>query len=126
MDGNRFDRVTKPLASETSRRRVVQGFARGLAAAALLALGREQATAAPNDCAVACAEAHGASGANCRQVCKQCNNQLGTVGYECGAISCIPRCCNGENQVPTFGCGCCATGQVCQFVPVVNAYQCVP
>jgi hypothetical protein len=67
MDGERFDRLTKHLADGTSRRRVLRGLAGGVGAAALAALGRRPAAAAPNACAQACAgEPKGPRQAACR------------------------------------------------------------
>jgi hypothetical protein len=72
VDSQRFDDITRSLATAVNRRAILQRFAAGLAGVGLTGISRGQSSAAPSDCAVFCADQPGARGAQCRQVCKKC------------------------------------------------------
>ena len=103
MDGQRFDRWTKALATGTDRRKVLRGLAAGAAGLAGVAAGRKAAEAAPGLCQQRCGKNAFTSGpehAACLQACRRCERQ-GTP----------QNLCFVENQ----GLTCCPTGTVCCF-----------
>jgi len=93
MDSQQFDRFTKTVAATHSRRQLLRGALGGLAAAALATVsGRDRARAAPNPCAVFCADQPGPRKAACKQACRQCDNDPTQVcrNFETGAFTCCP------------------------------------
>ena len=70
MRGQRFDRYVKSLATSTDRRGVVGGFVASVVGLGVVALGKST-TVAPNGCAAACVNRHGAPCAHGRQTCKE-------------------------------------------------------
>jgi hypothetical protein len=89
-------RVARKVAVATSRRGFLGWVGRGAAAALGVAtagvlLGNREAQAAPNRCAVLCADQPGARGAACRQVCKQCDREGGHVCVTPSGVICCPQ-----------------------------------
>jgi hypothetical protein len=78
MDGQRFDRWAKALATGTDRRKVLRGLAAGAAGLAGVAAGRKTAEAAPGVCQQRCGKNAFTSGpehAACLQACRACERQ---------------------------------------------------
>jgi hypothetical protein len=106
MDGQQFDDLTRALATRTSRRRLLKGFAGGVAALVGSTFGRGMARAAPNRCAVFCSQffSKGPANAACRQACKRCDADISRLCIgPTGASCCEPEaiCCiavTGEEQ----------------------------
>lgn len=89
-------RVARQVAVATSRRGFLGWVGRGAAAALGVAtagvlLGNREAQAAPNPCAVLCADQPGARGAQCRQVCKRCVPGGGSVCFTQSGVICCPE-----------------------------------
>jgi hypothetical protein len=99
MDGQRFDDLTRRLATTITRRGALRTLAGGLAAAGA-ALTHRGATAAPNTCAVGCAGLPGPQKAACKQACKACGGDFDRVCTQFGPVG------------PT-GFTCCPEGTVC-------------
>ena len=130
MDGQRFDALTRRLATGTSRRGVLRGLTAGAAAAVAAALGRE-AQAFPNRCAIVCNQPYfgGPLRAACRQTCQRAIRECGSLEEACvdfatGEVACCPtqNCCYTER-----GLQCCGEGTQCCFDPdtgVTCAAQC--
>jgi hypothetical protein len=113
MDGTRFDRVVKGLATSADRRRVVGGLAAGLAGAVL---GRTPAAAAPSRCNAAGSVLFppGPGRATFVQVCKKCDSDVTRVCETApGSFTCCP-----EGQACFFSCAtdqpeCCEESVAC-------------
>lgn len=109
MDGQRFDDITRSLASKASRRQVLKGIAGGIAGVIGATFGRTAALAAPNRCAVFCSQffSKGPAAAACRQACKRCDADLSRLCIgPTGAACCEPEafCCiavTGEEHCVT-------------------------
>jgi hypothetical protein len=129
MDAERFDSLTRRLVDPQSRRRLLRGIGVGTGTAALAALGRT-ASAAPDRCAVFCADQPGPRKASCKQACKQCRGDINRVcqDFESSVFSCCPQgtfCVSGEGACcpqgtdPCFGpegfTECCGEGTFCDF-----------
>jgi hypothetical protein len=111
MDGQRFDRLTRSLAVELSRRRLLRGIVGTTAATATLAhVGDDWSAAArktgPDPCAAFCAGQPGARGAQCRQACKACGSDPAAV------------CVESIDGVPVFTC--CPSGEQCYSRTTMN------
>jgi hypothetical protein len=76
VHGQRFDRYVRSLATSTGRRGVVGGFVTSVVALGVVALGKST-TAAPNACAAACANRHGAARADCPKTCMERSMAVG-------------------------------------------------
>lgn len=107
MDSQRFDDITRAFATEFNRRAILRPLVAGLVGFGLTAINREIA-AAPNDCAVFCADQPGARGAECRQVCKKCAGGPPAVCFNesRGSFACF------DVQSDPDNCGSCGT--VCE------------
>ena len=71
MDGDKFDRITRSLAQNVSRRSVLRGLPPPGRRRSRLGHWRERRQeGAPNPCNVYCAGESGSRGAQCRQTCK--------------------------------------------------------
>jgi hypothetical protein len=125
MDGQRFDRATRALATGISRRHVLRGLGGALLGTALATRVRgEGAEAArkpgPDPCAAYCAGEPGPRGAQCRQACKACGGPSSPGFCQDETTSAYVCCEDGlqcflawteEGRIPA----CCAeAGQVCQ------------
>src|SRR6187455_148696 len=116
MDGDKFDRITRSVAQNVSRRSALLA---GSAIAARPLAGKAAKSGGPNPCNVYCAGESGSRGAQCRQACKECGgpDSAGFCydelvrGYICcpGGLSCFDAwrypggetiiCCAGAEQV---------------------------
>jgi hypothetical protein len=67
MDARRFDTVTKAMAHDTTRRRVLRGLVAGICGGALIGLTGRQASAGK-----CCAQKHRDARAECRNFGKGC------------------------------------------------------
>lgn len=124
MDGHRFDALTKSLSTGVTRRRVARVLAGGITTVALSITGRK-AAAAPNACAVYCADQPGPRKAACKQACRECGNDPTLVchNFDTGQFTCCPTgegcfsgvCCANPDQVcfGPNGATCCAEGTFC-------------
>jgi uncharacterized protein YndB with AHSA1/START domain len=114
VDGDRFDKITRSLASGASRRRVLKGLAGGIAAGFAAAVGRrEQAEAqvAPAQCGnVPCAGNPGACGDGCVCCVFRNGNSRCMSPSSCSGT---PTCGPGEIFDPTLGCVPAGTGGSC-------------
>ena len=139
MDGDQFDRITRLLAHNVSRRSVVRGLSALVAGTAVAArpLSGNAAKGGPNPCNVYCAGESGSRGAQCRQACKDCGgpDSAGFCydpqvrGYTCcpDSLGCFDAwtypggetviCCAGAEQVCSRSGGsfCCEDGTHCAY-----------
>jgi hypothetical protein len=106
MDDQRFDAITRAFASGSNRRAILRRLAVAVSGIGLTAISRRQASAAPNECAVRCADQPGARGAQCRQVCKQCAGGPPAVcldassgSFTCQDLQGDPKNCGGCGAV---------------------------
>jgi hypothetical protein len=111
MDGQRFDEITRALVVGTSRRTVLRRLGAGIAGIGLAVVGRGL-TAAPNECAVLCADQPGARGAQCRQTCKRCGGGPAATCFDdsTASFTCVDILSDPNN------CGACANA--CQGAPI--------
>ena len=117
MDDQRFDAFTRAFAAGVTRRAAVRRLAAGFAGLGLTAVSHGQSAAAPNDCAVFCADQPGPRGAQCRQVCKKCTGGPPAVCFDAssGSFSCRdlqadPNNCGGCDAICTEPFSACAGG----------------
>jgi hypothetical protein len=111
MDGQRFDELTKALAAGVSRRRFVGIAASGVAAVA--ALFRREAGAAPSRCAVGCAGLPGPQKAACTQACRRCGGDFDRVCSEFGPFGPTSFTCCPEGTFCNFELGVCEALTIC-------------
>jgi hypothetical protein len=110
MDSNRFDDLTRTLATTTSRRGFLKTLAGGAAGALLAAFGVGEAAA--KDCKKA------------GQLCKNTKECCSGICYNGTCVSACPsgsKPCNGT-CIPNSQCcnGACPTGQTCRGGQCVN------
>ena len=132
MDGQRFDRFTRALASGASRRWIVRLLAGGVVAAGTAIARRTEGEAAQSACTVACAGLPGPQQAACKKACRECAGDIDRVCIERGPLGparfvCCPAgtfCIGGEGfccpngTEPCFGpdgITCCPAGTICDF-----------
>ena len=105
MDGQRFDQLTRVLASGASRRGILRGLAGGIGALVLTAIGRRLGAAAPggqgggpDPCSQACAfEPKGPRQAACKQACRECGGNFNQICFGNQIICCAGgECCFDE------------------------------
>src|SRR5215217_6954195 len=112
MDGDRFDRITRSLASGASRRRVLKGIAGGIAAGFAAVAGRREeaeAQVTQAQCGnVVCAANPGACADGC--VCCVFSNGNSRC-MPPGNCTGTPTCGPGEIFDPVAGCV--STGDIC-------------
>ena len=103
MDASRFDRITKRLSAEASRRRILRDLTGGALAGLGLALGIGRAEAKGKPCTVE---------ADCRGPCRVCIE--GFCRYRCTdelnpALAACPQVCDANEDVCVAACdgGCC-------------------
>ena len=125
MDGEKFDRVVRLLASGVSRRGAVKGLTTAAVGAALTALGQAPTAAAPRRCATACANFNGPQKAACKQACEECGGNFNKVCQSgTGVFTCCPQggCCYNP-ALGTFTC--CPDGGCCHN-PTTGTNTCCP
>ena len=123
MDDQRFDAITRAFAAGSNRRAILRRLAVAVSGIGLTATSRGQASAAPNECAVRCADQPGARGAQCRQVCKQCAGGPSAVcldassgSFTCQDLQGNPNNCGGCGAVCEPPRTACAAGScTCPF-----------
>ena len=105
MDGDRFDKITRSLASDASRRRVLKGIAGGIAAGFAAVAGRREQTGALAVQAicgyVVCASNPGACANGCVCCIYSNGNSRCMSSDRCTGT---PTCGPGETFDPTLGC----------------------
>lgn len=103
MDGRQIDAIARALAHGRSRRDLLRSAGAGLAGTALFS-GRA-ASAAPDRCAVYCADQPGPRKASCKQACQHCAGDVSRVCQTPTAFVCV------DTQTDPQNCGAC--GVVC-------------
>src|SRR6476620_4246876 len=99
---NRFDEMSKVLASGISRREAFRRIGGGMIGATLATLGIGTAAAGPSSCSIFCGKDAFVSGpfhAACLQACKKCGGDTSRVG--CTQSGCV--CCS-SGQIFGFNC----------------------
>src|SRR3954451_8619941 len=81
MHRQRFDQYVKGLATSIDLHGVVGGFVASVVGLGVVALGKST-TAAPTECAGACAKPHGAAPARCHQTCKAVGGETPLDRYD--------------------------------------------
>ncbi len=133
MDDQRFDAITRVFATGANRRAILRHLTVAMSGIGLTAINRGQASAAPSECAVRCADQPGARGAQCRQVCKKCAGGPPAVCFDAssGSFTCRDlqndpaNCgsCDAVCEVPLTACaaGSCACPFGTEFFPPTNS-----
>jgi hypothetical protein len=129
MDGQRFDRIGKWLATNDGRCTTRRGLVAGALAIGLGRLSAEDAAAKckkdgqkckkNNDC---CSHKCKGGKCKCRSLQEPCTGTTGSAGNTCcGSLFCSPtscsagnkRCCRGVGLSCGSTCDCCGTGTQC-------------
>ena len=129
MDGQRFDAISKGLASSNSRRATLRAVTAGVLAAGLSALGLHEAAAKCNKEGKKCKKqkeccSKKCKGGKCRchALREKCTGTSSTAGNSCcGDAYCTTnacgeqtRCCQNIGNTCNSTCDCCLTGAECQ------------